>query len=427
MRIRTLVGMIVAPLLAVGAAVPTITAASAAANGTTLDATTTAAGSQTLTYKWTLAKTGSPDAQNIWQGDTATVHWTVTATKDKGTPGAVDIAGTVYVHNGGGAATSGLVVQPYLVDTNQTPLGLKSADVASQHPVLASGEAFTYSYDIPVTGTLPAGPYKVGSGVTILNHSGHLGVPFGPDKAYSDGFTLTQKTIGDTLAVTDGSQTKVFSDTGTWPIDQQVKGDTLGEQTVSNEATAPGGLDAKASVKVTVYGLNVDKTAQAVGFTRTYKWALGDPKAPDKVTADAPGSYTVPVTVTAEDSGYQVAGKITITNPSPDLTAKVTVTDSLGVQLAAGQDWPTSLAPGQTVTLDYTFAPANGDPGKNTVTVTLENGTAFTKDASWTFDGVKPTKEVDKTATIHNVGTIAGDDTHTQGQGTDRTLPVTDP
>lgn len=84
--------------------------------------------------------------------------------------------------NGGSVPTQGLSI----VDVVQVRTGSgqfqdhasKPVDVSSK-PVLAAGETKCYPYEVtfaPVDGA----QYRNTARVTITNHSGHLGEPFGP-------------------------------------------------------------------------------------------------------------------------------------------------------------------------------------------------------------------------------------------------------
>ena len=86
--------------------------------------------------------------------------------------------------NGGEQATENLQIVDELRDGLPPPNDLIATiniDVSS-NPVLDPGETACYSYriDLPA-GTIHAGgTYKNTANITITNHSGHLGEPFGP-------------------------------------------------------------------------------------------------------------------------------------------------------------------------------------------------------------------------------------------------------
>jgi hypothetical protein len=157
--------------------------------GTTLSATVSVCGHWTITYAWTIDKSVTPDTWEFHPGDSGTSTYTITVTKDAGTEEAW-VEGTVCVTNGGAVATENLAITAELKDGYAPPndfLAEVTVDV-SMHPVLGPGETYCYGYrvDIPITdGAHPqphaGGAYKVTAHVTITNHSGHLGTPFGPN------------------------------------------------------------------------------------------------------------------------------------------------------------------------------------------------------------------------------------------------------
>jgi len=90
------------------------------------------------------------------------------------------------------------------------------------------------------------------------------------------------------------------------------------------------GQKAEADVTVHVFGLAVAKQMHGISFTRTCKRALGDPSMPNtKVSADQPGSYSVPVTVTVADGDWLAGGTITIPNDTPLAAHGIAVIHSL--------------------------------------------------------------------------------------------------
>lgn len=439
MNTKSLLTRIGVPVLSLGllggAGTALARAARAATNqgqsGTTLSGSVTAGITQDKANTWSLAKAGSPDKASIWLGDADTIHWTVTATKHPGQLSAPRLASQATVTNGGAVATQDLLVKAWLEqkgsgstwNTIGTPQDVTSTGLA----VLAPHQSDSYEFGMdPVPGFSPAATYRVEYLITITNHSGAQVDGFNPK---ADAPPSVHET-GSTLHVTDSNgKAWDFSDTGSQSYDQPVTGDKLGEQAYPNTASAPGTdvPDASAQVKVTVYGLGVAKAMAGTSYTRTYHWALGNPRMDDTkvhIGQDPDATYQVPVTVTAENSGWQADGTVTITNDTPLDASLASVTDSLPVQFT--DPIPDALAAGHSVTLHFTYSPADGKGGTNHADVALSNGTKFGADASYDFDHAKVT-EMDKNATIQNTGTITGDDTHTPGQGSDGHIQVQEP
>ena len=103
------------------------------------------------------------------------------------------------------------------------------------------------------------------------------------------------------------------------------------------------------------------------------------------------------------DSNWLAGGTITITNNTPLDAPGTAVTDTLPVQLTDGESWPTDLTTGQSVTLDFTYAPKDGTGGTKHVAVALSNKTEFKASADYSIAGVQP-KEVTRPRTSTTSG-----------------------
>lgn len=170
----------------------------ASPSGTTLSATKTAVGfrENRLEYDWTVRKTlrtimaGPNMVEEPLTGQTTVVpndprwlEYQVVATRNEGTRySATGVRGSVCVTNGGSVATHGLAI----TDVVQTRTGSsqyqdyvdKPVDVLSK-PVLAAGETYCYPYEIAFA-PQPGAQYRNTARVTITNHTGYVGTPFGP-------------------------------------------------------------------------------------------------------------------------------------------------------------------------------------------------------------------------------------------------------
>ena len=170
----------------------------ASASGTTLSATKTATGfrEDRLEYDWSVKKTlvaimAGPHMLNealtgqttVRPDDPRWLEYRVEATRNDGTRySATGVRGNVCVTNGGSVATQGLAI----TDVVQAKTGSgqyqdnvsRSVDV-SPKPVLAAGETYCYPYEIGFAPQAGA-QYRNTARVTITNHSGYIGQPFGP-------------------------------------------------------------------------------------------------------------------------------------------------------------------------------------------------------------------------------------------------------
>lgn len=154
--------------------------------GTTLSAEVSANGFLQITkiYDWTLTKSASPTSLTLGTNESATVTYTLSAVRSLASQTeSVGVRGTVCVTNGGDRITENLkiVVQvEYKTGAGQyQPLPGASQTIlpATQ---LGPGATGCYDYEIAFT-PVPGANYRVAAKVTITNHSGHLGIEFGPE------------------------------------------------------------------------------------------------------------------------------------------------------------------------------------------------------------------------------------------------------
>jgi hypothetical protein len=269
--------------------------------GTTLSATKTATGfwEYVREYDWSLTKAVSPAEVEVRPGASASLEYTLTATRTLvAEREQVGVRGEICVTNGGDRATEGLAI----VDVVQYKTGsgpftdyvTTTVDV-SIHPVLAPGESFCYPYQVlfqPVAGAI----YRNEARVTITNHSGWLPggqncpgpdpCPFGPspraDFSLPEEFTLVevdpQATLTDAISCPDGF-TCTVSDPGPWTLNDSA---TLSfTATLSNTSALCGiGEQITNTARLTEADSGTERLASAVaeistgpcatGCTRTY-------------------------------------------------------------------------------------------------------------------------------------------------------------
>ncbi|WP_322797549.1 hypothetical protein [Thermoflexus sp.] len=238
LRIRAGMTLVIGILLLVGLAigiqaVQTVQAAGGSHSqaGTTLSASKTAEFFQTrvITYDWSVEKTVTPHTLTLGRGEWREVTYTITATRHKVAEAYVaGVRGSICVTNGGYMPTVGLAItdvveyQAGARTRGFVPLITVTIDV-SANPVLDPWESHCYPYEIYFTPVPGAKSYRNRAIVTILNHSGWLGVPFGPRPA-SESMPLPPPTIREVDAwamVTDTQHcphgfTCAPSDTGPW-------------------------------------------------------------------------------------------------------------------------------------------------------------------------------------------------------------------
>jgi hypothetical protein len=161
-------------------------------SGTTLSDVVTASCFNYYDWTCTQASITNPVKDCYKPGDCEDLTATVAVAK-----GAhhVGYSGTIVVTNGGGIATVDLKVGAtlmYHAGGGYTASSCAVSGLETQHPILAAGESYTYTYTInAASGCLISdnGSYRVDGNVTIMNHSGSLGTPKGPD-GKSDSYQL---------------------------------------------------------------------------------------------------------------------------------------------------------------------------------------------------------------------------------------------
>jgi hypothetical protein len=407
MRTKVLVG--VAALLAVAAVlalVPTQAMACEGQSGTTLTAWVDCVLHSEKTFQWTIDKAVTPDTLAMFQGDSGSVQYTITVTKDNGTDHAW-VDGYVHVNNGGAVATEGLAISiDVTMPPSQTPIASGTVNV-SGNPVLDPGETGSYAYSIDIGSPVAGHTYKVTAHVTITNHSGHLDVPFGPSPSCTDEMP-SPTPVNSSINVDDtnggswlfnASGSVSYSKSFTCNADQGSHNNTA---TIRETAQSDG-----ASVTVNCYALSVTKDV-ATSLTRKYYWKIeksadhgdGDPAGNnvEKVVLALGQQHDINYTVTVgldttghppngyEDSAWAISGNIAVHNPAPIAATINSVSDAVSNIGAATVNcpvtFPYSLAAGGTLNCTYSLAAPNADTQANTATATLQNTPSGTTDFS---------------------------------------------
>ena len=196
---RTGLGALVAVALVAAAGWST----PAAAQGTTLAADKTATGfnEEQIEYDWTVTKSVDPTEVTFEQtGDAGkqTVTYTIDVTRSVlSTHTVTGVRGQVCVTNGGAVTTENLKIVDQVFSqgggpAQEIPGATQTITPSTQ---LDPGQTQCYDYEIkfaPVTG---ATSYKNTANVTITNHSGHSGTPFGPSPSATFSLPDTPTTV----------------------------------------------------------------------------------------------------------------------------------------------------------------------------------------------------------------------------------------
>lgn len=147
--------------------------------GTTLSAYKSADGFWERRITWTIDKSAAPAELNLSCGDSADVTYTIAVAKT--VHEVAGVRGQICVTNGGDRPTENLkLFDRVLYKTGAGQFQpLEGATWTLEPAQLAPGETQCYDYEITFT-PVPGALYKNEVQVTITNHSGWLGTPFGP-------------------------------------------------------------------------------------------------------------------------------------------------------------------------------------------------------------------------------------------------------
>jgi uncharacterized repeat protein (TIGR01451 family) len=385
----------------------------------------------TKTYTWTIdKKVNGKDSDGPISSDQPTVpaHYTVVTTKSAGTSHNFELDGTITVTNPNSFAVSGASV------TDQAPTGFTCTVVGGTLGSIAAGASVTVDYSCnysgqtaPTTGTNHA--TVDWTAATIPNDStGHTSA--GADAAY-DFATAAVRVEHNAVDVTDTNTNANLATNvtagGTYSYDLNLPVPNFACATIPNTAKVidtgkPGSvLDSDtASIQLcrTQKGLALSKTAEP-SYTRSFDWTIAKSVDQTAVTTSADTAtfnYTVVATKSAAtDSGWQVTGAITVTNPNVYTVTDVLIAeqgvDNGGVCTLNSTGAIGTLVQGQTASVGYTCtyaalpAPA---AGTNTANVT------WTLPASGETPASPQTATVtqaflfgDPTTTLHNAVNVA--------------------
>lgn len=324
-------------------------------------------------HTWTITKNAVVDQPNT-TADTATAHYTVTATKSAPADTNFRILGTINILNPSLVTVTGIGVT---VTRDGQPCTLTSAVPTS---ITSKGKA-----DISFTCTLPAGtPTTAGSVSATVTSSAPAAV------AQPDTYNFTDAEInltGDAADVTDvfngGDAEALANGTGitettTFPYDREIAVPDTGCSAVPNTATvtptdtssAPNSADASVTVCREAIGVTVDSTTV---FARAHTWAIA--KSASYTAGDATASYSVSATKSAPvDSGHAVTGTITATNPTDATISGISATATVaGTPCTVESGTKSATANGGTATFTYTCEVDAATAG--TVDATVSYGT----------------------------------------------------
>jgi hypothetical protein len=338
--------------------------------GSDLTVSKTATPSFTRTYTWGISK--SADTNKVYSaggGASGPVNYDVSVTHDNGTDSDYAVTGTITITNPNDWEDITLSSLSDALDVS----GACSPDTPGPY-VVPKSDSLKVDYTCS-----SADPTDTKNTATVTWDASKYSTPTGSasgDKAV-DFSTVSPSIVHGSVTVTDSLQGKLGTVSYTDPSPTDFKyqltfKDPAGTCT-DHKNTATATIDDTSttidSKEVTVTDcqgadLTVSKTATP-SFTRSYTWHIK--KAVDKTYVENnSGSATFNYTVTVNhdpgvNSGWQVSGKITVTNPNDweDITANVTDTINNGGNCTVTGGTGATIPAGKSVDFAYTCSYAS--------------------------------------------------------------------
>jgi hypothetical protein len=302
--------------------------------GADLTVEKTATATLDRTYKWKIDKSVDDTRIEIAQGGTATFNYTVKVSPDGYTDSGWTLGGTITVGNPNNWQDVTLDGMTDTLDQGGT------CTIAEASPyVVAKGGSLTLHYTCSTGGaatknTATASWNQAAYATPTGSASGTAAVSFTVDQEINKTITVVDDKTDPSNPVTLGQANWADGTaTFTYSLDQAGVAGTCKSYTNTATIDETGQSDSQTVTVCVGVDLTVSKTATP-SFTRTYGWGIS--KAADQTRAEiAAGgtalfNYTVGVTHDAgTDSGWTVAGKITVVNPNDWQAITADVTDAV--------------------------------------------------------------------------------------------------
>lgn len=340
----------------------------------------TAAGTFDRTYEWEIDKSVTPEAADIFFGDSQAYDYSVEVTNSGASDANFQVTGTITVSNPfPGISATNLVVTDLLDDGTVAVVDCLSATT------VAGGASVQCSYtaapaDASATLNTASASYMMGGDPRASTGSAAIAwTPVGINSSVTiddrfdggDAVVIGGCSVNQAPCSFDYSRTLVCSD-----IDASENGDS-GSKLNTASIVQTGDGDS-ASVQLTCYRPTVAKTARA-SFTREFFWTVVKALEGDDPPLLSEGqSYTLNYGIDVdlakppfEDRDYAVAGSITVSNPAPIAAVITSVTDHFpggtDITVNCGTDAPFNIAAGGSLTCQYA-GDSDGSVGLNTAT-----------------------------------------------------------
>jgi hypothetical protein len=333
----------------------------------------------TRTYNWTIKKEVTPDAWDLFTGDSGTSQYTVSVDKTGYTDSDWAVNGTITIENN----------TPF-----DAVIESVSDVVSGVGSVAVDCGGVTFPYTLPSGGTLectystslPDGSSRTNT-ATVTTSGIVGGGEATADVTFGNPTTEVNKEIN--VTDTNGGSWGPVSDDASWTYSKTFTCD--GDAgTHNNTATIQetGQSSGPVSVMVNCYALEVTKDADT-SFTRTYHWTIDKSADQSALTLSLGQQFLVNYSVVVDldkinhppngyvDSAWAVSGNIYVYNPAPMDATINSVADVLpgatNLNVNCGVAFPYTLPAGQTLQCSYSADLPDASGRTNTATATLQN------------------------------------------------------
>jgi hypothetical protein len=325
--------------------------------------------SLTETYEWSIDKTVTPAAWDLFDGDSGTSEYTIALTKRGPVQSGFAVEGTITIHNPAEFADA------IITDVADAVSGVGAMTVECPETLpfnLAPGADLVCTY----SGALPDDTNRTNT-ATVTTEGDVDGGEGEAAVDFTDAEIITENdevNVDDTF---DAGDAGPFNSSTEYSYEREF---TCGadEGRHGNTATIVETDDSDdASVQVNCYELAVQKTAET-SYDRTWEWVI-DKSADQTDLLLAEGelftvNYTVDVDASSVDGNHAVSGEITISNSHPTLSAELTnVADMIDGLINAVVNCPSSTVPAAGVLICTYSADLSGDEELNEAIATQQN------------------------------------------------------
>ncbi len=306
-----------------------------------LDITKTVDASFGRSYHWLIDKTVDKTRVELTGDKDAVFHYTVKATPDGSSESGYTMGGTITVTNpntyDGGAITA------TVTDVPNVGGGAACVVAGGQSVRLAPKETRTLAYSCSFTGQ----PSHSGSNLATVSWLGpdqkgrSTSTGPVPVRFSSGGEANSSVTVTDSMTTPSVLGTAIWNSSGeptefTYSLTHKGKESSCVDYTNTATISQTGQSDSETVTVCHQGALVVTNTAEA-SYDRAYRWDITKVADRTRIDTRAGGAgtvgYTVGVTPTGyADSGWEMAGTVTVSNPNAhkDVTVRLTEVPDLG-------------------------------------------------------------------------------------------------